>query len=248
MILDISKYPNAFDEPDLLRWNLTNEKIVQMVCNYPIELIYKTDPLLSDGTILNKDNNSFEKNRNIPPYYIPLWDNLRKTGRIESQNRSWEMYYEYDGYFLYTDESKNIINEIRSYQDFFKIRKHQDRIKKMKAKYQLAYPSLVRDINCYLLISENIKEFKVIYNNDLDHKEGIDILLINKIGKRIGLKLFADTERSNGYSSKKDNRHGIFDDVDIFKIPFQIDFNNEDLQLYGEKDLDKLRNILKDYL
>ena len=116
----------------------------------------------------------------------------------------------------------------------------------LKARLYRTYPSLIRDLHFSKLLSERANNYKIIYNTNLDIKEGIDLLVIvNKIN--IAVNLYTKTRRAFVGRNKKENRHTIYDNITYIELP--VEFNGSikigDFFLYGEREIFELETEIK---
>lgn len=94
------------------------------------------------------------------------------------------------------------------------IKKHMSEFKDLyarkgdyiRARLKRCHPSYARDLHFGLLCRESGLFDDVIYNCELDVRQGIDLLII-KDAKFYGIHNFVDTAKANEWRSKKDNRH-----------------------------------------
>ena len=113
-----------------------------------------------------------------------------------------------------------------------------------------AYPSLVRDIMFALFLKEKLHNHKiiVIYNEELDRYEGIDIMICGK--NNWGVHLFTKTKRGEEYRKKKNNRHKD-DFTNVIDIDLEVDLDSKNtygnIILYGEKDYNNLIEICRNH-
>lgn len=116
----------------------------------------------------------------------------------------------------------------------------------LKARIFRTYPSLIRDLHFSKLLTEKIKDYTIIYNKNLDVKEGIDLLLnVNKIN--IAVNLYTQTNRAFVGRNKKENRHILYENVYYIELP--VEFNGSviigDFFLYGDREIFELEAQIK---
>jgi hypothetical protein len=113
----------------------------------------------------------------------------------------------------------------------------------LKARIYRTYPSLIRDLHFSKLLSETTENYEIIYNTNLDVKEGIDLLVIaNKIN--IAVNLYTKTKRAFVGRSKKENRHNLYVNITYIELP--VEFNGSvkigDFFLYGNREIIELES------
>lgn len=115
----------------------------------------------------------------------------------------------------------------------------------LRARIFRTYPSLVRDLHFGLFVKENIEEGQIIYNRNLDTKEGIDLLIKLK-DTLYAINLFTDTKNSRLSREKKVLRHTPFDNVKYVELPvkFEGSLKCGKFFLYGENEMNVLKKIL----
>ena len=111
----------------------------------------------------------------------------------------------------------------------------------LKARIYRTYPSLIRDLHFSKLFSEKTNNYQIIYNTNLDVKEGIDLLVIvNKIN--IAINLYTKTKRALDSRNKKENRHNLYFNIKYIELP--VEFNGSvkigDFFLYGDREINEL--------
>ncbi|TGV00680.1 TaqI family restriction endonuclease [Flavivirga rizhaonensis] len=116
----------------------------------------------------------------------------------------------------------------------------------LKARIYRTYPSLIRDLHFSKLISENATDYKVIYNTNLDVKEGIDLLVIVN-NKNIAINLYTKTKRAVIGRIKKESRHIPYDNITYIELPVEFNGSNEigDFFLYGNREIAQLEEKIK---
>ena len=116
----------------------------------------------------------------------------------------------------------------------------------LKARIYRTYPSLIRDLHFSKLLSEKTNNYKIIYNTNLDVKEGIDLLVIaNEIN--IAVNLYTKTKRAFIGRSKKENRHNLYENITYLELP--VEFNGSvkvgDFFLYGNREIIELETEIE---
>jgi hypothetical protein len=116
----------------------------------------------------------------------------------------------------------------------------------LKARIYRTYPSLIRDLHFSKLLSETTENYEIIYNTNLDVKEGIDLLVIaNNIN--IAVNLYTKTKRAFVGRSKKENRHNLYDNITYIELP--VEFNGSvkigDFFLYGNREIIELESEIE---
>ncbi len=159
----------------------------------------------------------------VPPFYKFVLD----KNRIPDQNEYWEFYQEEN-------------------PDYFNDPEHKDLIPGIKARIFRNMPSFVRDLHFGKYLSEH--ELSVIYNQDLDMKEGTDLMITYK-DKHYGLSLYTDTpdgrkNRDRKIRTRKYN--GELENVTYVElpVPFKTSFICGDFFLYGEVEHNKVIEII----
>ena len=116
----------------------------------------------------------------------------------------------------------------------------------LRARIYRTYPSLIRDLHFSKLLSEKTNNYKIIYNTNLDVKEGIDLLvIINKIN--VAVNLYTKTKRAFVGRNKKGNRHILYDNITYVELP--VEFNGSvkigDFFLCGNREIIELEAEIK---
>lgn len=114
-----------------------------------------------------------------------------------------------------------------------------------------AYPSLIRDVMFAYFIKDKLKgtDKDVVYNENLDRYDNIDIMICGK--HNWGIHLFTNTKRANNFRKKKDGRHeDVFSNVR--EIDLVLDLSRErksygNVFLYDEIDFQHLLELCKNY-
>ena len=187
-------------------------------------------------------------------YYIqpPRYDKINHTQEEEDIEDRVSVPYFVDSFLKYIMEHKTIPSmyeyemqyreDNKPFYDTYNTKNYRYAIRN---RVQRAYPSLVRDVMFALFLKEKFKEenVDVIYNDELDRYEGIDIMICGK--RNWGVHLFTDTRRANEYRARKNNRHGD-DFYNVIDIDLVKDLHSKNkygnIVLYGEEDY---KNLLK---
>ncbi|MFW6009109.1 MAG: hypothetical protein ACOCP8_07590 [archaeon] len=153
-------------------------------------------------------------------------------------------------FYNFIDEHKKIPMQCELYS-FYK-NKHRDIIDKLKdgqlpglkARIYRAYPSYIRDLHFAKLLRKKTCFEKVIYNLELDVKDGIDILIKHN-NKKYAINLYVKTDRSKYYRKKKNNRHKEHNFINIdLPIGFEDSYKLGEFYLYSYRDIVRLFNFI----
>ncbi len=158
-----------------------------------------------------------------PSFIMPFYDYLVKNRSIPTQ----EAYG---------------IHYLNMNKGFFEEKKYDEKTNKaLKARLDRTYPSLVRDVHFALYVKSKSEHSEVIYNEDLDLKEGIDLLIVF-YEKFYAVNLYTDTGRAHAGRYKKKFRHIPFDNVNYIELPVKLKDANKkgDFFLYGENEFNRL--------
>jgi hypothetical protein len=112
----------------------------------------------------------------------------------------------------------------------------------LKARIYRTYPSLIRDLHFSKLIVKELEGYEVIYNTNLDVKEGIDLLVMrNNI--YFAVNLYTKTARALIGREKKETRHIKYDNIKYIELPVEFKDSLEigDFFLYGRREVDQLK-------
>jgi len=159
----------------------------------------------------------------FPMFVDSFYSFIISKGQIPTQNDFWE-------YYLHTN------------REFFSNNGFEERIIiGLKARAFRTYPSLVRDVHFAKYLMVNMPLHEIIYNIDLDTKEGIDLIIIYN-NRSWGINLYTDTRRAYIGRSKKVYRHVRFDNVDYVELP--VEFHGSlkcgNFFLYGETEFQRI--------
>ena len=174
-------------------------------------------------------NREVEFNRDVPMFAYSFYDFIFSLRSIPTQEEAF-------GYYLSTN--KETIEKLLKTASMADI----------KARFNRAYPSLMRDYHFNKLVSEQLPDnYTALYNVKLDVEEGIDLLIITP-RTNYGICLYTDTSRGNDGRKWKSGRHDVFDNVTY--IEHSINLNEAekvgDFLLYGKKNLDDLLSLIRE--
>jgi hypothetical protein len=222
MNLEIKDYPNQIQ-----LFNYTYSDALDKILN----LDYVNIKTVLDKDIYEDYINFVEKDKNLP-IFIRSFLIYTQNGVIPTLNE-FKNHYLYKGNEIFFNDTK--IYKLGSlYWDVLEYR------------LQRIYPSFVRELLCILKAREFFYNYEVIYNEDLDVKKGIDIL-INKNNKYYGINLYTTTANSLKFKNEKDNfRHDKYLNVEILNLPFNISnpsLNIGNFYLYDNKPFRWLEKI-----
>jgi hypothetical protein len=156
----------------------------------------------------------------VPAFYLSMKDN---NIVIPSQNSFWLYYLNLNkNWFNSRDLSAQVLNGL-------------------KARVYRTYPSLIRDLHFAKYLQNKISDSEIIYDMDLDIKDGIDLLVI-KDNKINAINLFTDTRRAYKGRSKKVFRHKNYENVNYLELPVQFMGSNKvgEFFLYGNRELQQI--------
>ena len=158
-------------------------------------------------------------------YDIPIWD--IRLEEIENDYKLPMFIHSFYSYILLnksiptSDEFFTYYKELN--KDFFKTNHYSSYLMiGLQARCYRLYPSLVREFHFTKIVQECLmNKYKVIYNIDLDVREGIDMMLI-KDNNFFGINLFVNTNYSNWARKDKKNRHDKYDNVTYVDSPISL--------------------------
>jgi len=165
------------------------------------------------------------------PMFVPSFHKyVIGRGVIPRQNEFWELY-------LSDNESDSQIRRLSPEQR-----------EGLKARVYRAYPSLVRDIHFALLLRESGKFDEVVYNEDLDIIQGVDLIVV-KNGDTFAVNLYTNTRRAHRGRSKKQFRHEELKEVKNIELPISFRGSKQcgAFFLYSSRELEKLEELIQDY-
>lgn len=191
---------------DLISINLTLKDIYDQLSKYNVQFYPEKNEIVEGLT-------------NIPLFTKSFYEFIFTYNRIPNQ----------DEFHLYYMENykKKLPYTVNSYSD--------EILFGFKARIFRLYTSLIRDLQFYLYLKDNLKNCKIYYNSSLDTEYAIDILVENK-GIYYGLKLCTDTKRSLEFLHEKKTRK-IKKYENVIPIVFSMNLNDERniIQTLGEK-------------
>jgi len=119
----------------------------------------------------------------------------------------------------------------------------------LKYRCDKAYPSFVRDLHFALYLKTKSKNAKVLYNVDVDSKQGIDLLIEFK-GTFFAINLFVDTDDSLYRRTLKKKRHDDYSNVRAIDLPLNLNKANNigTYNLYGENQYNELVVKIQEWL
>lgn len=154
-----------------------------------------------------------------------------------------------NSFYKYIYNSKKIPSQIEFYEYYLSNNKQwfdknsitNELMVGLKARIFRTYPSLVRDLHFAKLLSEKSSHYKIIYNTNLDVKEGIDLMIATK-EKYFAVNLYTKTPRAFTGRIKKENRHTIYDNISYIELPVKFKGSTAigDFYLYGEREIAEL--------
>ena len=150
------------------------------------------------------------ENHQFTPFVYTFYDLVGKSGWIPFQSEFVRAYIAQQG-----DEFKDLYKRKRE---------------AVEARLMRCHPSYARDLHFAMKCRESGLFDDVIYNPDMDVKQGIDLLIL-KDCKFYGVHLFVDTNRGHGWRSKKNNRHS---DPNKFVTEFDFTVYKQDGFKCGE--------------
>ena len=107
---------------------------------------------------------------------------------------------------------QHYVSENKNSKNIQKLTDHQHEA--LRARLYRAYPSYIRDLHFGKFLTEKGYFDEVVYNVDMDIKDGIDLLV--SFGKRkYAINLFTDTSRAAKARDKKKDRHKEHDYINI---------------------------------
>jgi len=165
------------------------------------------------------------------PMFIPaFYKYITEQGIIPQQVEFWEQYDD-------DNKSDPIIQQLNLEQR-----------EALKARVFRTYPSLVRDIHFALLLRESGEFDEVIYNQDLDITQGIDLVVIH-IENIYVVNLFIDTQRAHEGRYKKQFRHEKLKVTKNIELPVDFKGSKEcgSFFLYSTRELKMLQEMILDY-
>ena len=156
----------------------------------------------------------------LKPFYKYVW----QQNQIPTQQDYWQYYVaENDAFF----ESTAFADDI---------------LRGLQARVFRTYPSLVRDIHFVFYLQTQLPQAQVLYNTQLDVKEGIDVLVVHD-EQFWAFNLYTPTRRAQESRAKKQHRHHLFDNVNYHELPVIFDKQHQigAFFLYGERELMQIK-------
>ena len=155
----------------------------------------------------------------IKNYNIPLWD--IRLEEVEDNKNGLPMFiksfYNYVLMYQKIPDSKQFYKHYLEYNSEY----FENNVKGiyfmigLEARCYRLWPSLIRELHFIKYVSENIPlYYDIIYNIDLDTKEGIDMMIIDE-DIYYGINFYILTKRSNSNKKEKPGRHNPFNNVII---------------------------------
>ena len=208
---------NTQEYPNLLdSINITSEQIKGQIISFRLTFIQVRNKFVEWGV-------------QLPMFVNAFYDYVVKYQTIPNQNDFWEHYQRFNA-------------------DFFSSANFNEEIKYgVKARCFRTYPSLVRDVFFNKYVSEKLqRKATVVYNVNLDVREGIDMMIVEPNGLNKAINLYVNTQRALLGRQKKENRHTSFDNVDYVEFP--VDFKGSekigDFFMYGKQEYERLQQYL----
>lgn len=172
-------------------------------------------------------NRNVEQNRDVPMFAYSFYEYIKELRYIPTQD---------EAYGYYSLKNKDVLVELHKNID----------LEDIKARFNRAYPSLMRDYHFNKFISEHLPgKFKAIYNTRLDVEEGIDLLIVSP-NANYGICFYTNTNRGNDGRKWKENRHVKYDNISY--IEFALNMNSAEhvgeFLLYGESNYRELLQLL----
>lgn len=164
---------------------------------------------------------------NFPIFVTRFYDYIDEYGELPSQKDFYDYY-------------------IENTQNFKSIQKLDiDQLGGLKARIYRAYPSYVRDFHFAKLLEDKTPLDEVIYNNELDVKDGIDVL-VKENDIHYAISLYTDTRRANMMRAKKIDRRDDKDGYVYIELPLNFKGAREvgDFFLYGKREMLEVLNII----
>ena len=173
-------------------------------------------------------NEKVEWKLKLPAFVRPFYNYIKSRNTIPSQTDYW---------LFYVSENKDYLTNLNLSQ--------KEKIG-VRARVFRAYPSLIRDLHFGLYIRENPFFKSVFYNEMLDIEYGVDLVVENADGVRIGLNFFTKTRTAEYARTVKEYRPKKTVNFPCFEIP--IDFSGckkcGDFFLYSEREMNAVIEIV----
>lgn len=168
-------------------------------------------------------NSDAEWEIKFPPFVRAFYNYIAKWGKVPTQKAFYDFY-------------------LRYYAPFFAANTFgPDVMKGLKARVFRTYPSLVRDLYFNKYLEEQLPQYSVLYNINLDLEKDIDTMIV-KDGKYWAACLYTETRRANNARGKKVYRHKRFDNVNYIEFPVEMCDERKvgEFFLYGEAEMQEL--------
>lgn len=205
MVQPINKKLNILDNIDFTSTDLEKE-----LAHYPLEIPKN-----------NKVQNAVENTR-FPAFAVAFYDLLIKKQHVPTQKELFDYYLSYNG-----DESVKIASQVLSIKDMSV--EHTEALRTRI--YKRAYPSLIRDVHCGLLVRENTL-YSVFSSIEYDVGKGIDLVLDDKYA----IHLWLVTGQSLYYRSRKKKYRHDYSSTGLINIELPLDpFHKLGEEFNGQK-------------
>lgn len=178
-------------------------------------------------SFIKTKRNDTEYGINFPIFVTRFYDYIDEYDELPSQKEFYDYY-------------------IENTQNFKSIKKLDiDQLGGLKARIYRAYPSYVRDLHFAKLLEDKTPLDEIIYNNKLDVKDGIDVL-VRENDIHYAISLYTDTRRSNIMRAKKVDRRDDKDGYVYIELPLNFNGAREvkDFFLYGKREMLEVLNII----
>lgn len=159
------------------------------------------------------------------PMFVPIFYRLIITNQnIPDQQEFWT---------AYKVENKEIVSGY-----------NEKTISALQARVYRTYPSLVRDVHFGLFLKKRLPECKIVYNIDLDIKEGIDLMIIHN-NRYWAINLYINSSRAQIGRNVKEKRHIKFENVKYIELPASHKKNKIGMfYLYGCDEFNLIKSTL----
>ena len=190
--------------------------LIKFTCK-DVEEQIKTYQLVFDQT----RNEKVEWRLKLPMFVPSFYNYVKSKNSIPNQNDYWR---------FYVSENKNYLTSLNLSKE--------EKIG-VKARVFRSYPSLVRDLHFGLYIKKN-NFFRSVFHNDFyDIEYGIDLIIENDDGAKIGLNLFTNTKAAQYARTIKKYRPKKSVDFACYEIPISFIGSKRcgDFFLYSEREI-----------
>jgi len=214
----MSKFIGLTNQPQLQSIDNLENCFDMMEFTYKdVEKQIRTYRLVFDQT----RNEKVEWQLKLPMFVPAFYNYVKSRNSIPDQKDYWQ---------FYVSENKNRLTSLNLSKE--------EKIG-VRARVFRTYPSLIRDLHFGLYIKNNGFFRSVFYNEFLDIEYGIDLVVENADGVKIGLNLFTETKAAKEARAVKKHRPKKSVDFDCHDIP--IDFAGSkrcgDFFLYSEREI-----------